>query len=135
MGVLIRPATSDDAPAIAQVQVGSWRDTYPGIIPQAYLDSLDEQEFAARWRERLLAQPSMSILVAERDGRPCGFAAGGALRRPLADYGGELYALYLLPDAHRQGMGSALFAEIRLNSRAADAWVYSVGALRKPACG
>ena len=36
----IRPAELDDAPAIAQVHVDTWRSNYAGMIPQAYLDSL-----------------------------------------------------------------------------------------------
>ena len=96
--MLIRAATNGDASTIAQVRVASWRATYPGVVPQAYLNSLDEQGFVARWRERITTKDFTLIHVVERDCRLCGFAAGGAVRKTVRTYKGELYALYLLAE-------------------------------------
>ncbi len=37
---IIRPGKSSDAEAIAKVHVIAWRETYAGIVPNDYLDSL-----------------------------------------------------------------------------------------------
>ena len=50
MEMKIRPAVLQDAPSIAHVHVASWRATYPGIVPQSFLDSLDELQFTERWQ-------------------------------------------------------------------------------------
>ncbi len=37
----IPPASYDDLPELAQIHVTSWKQTYVGQVPQAYLDNLD----------------------------------------------------------------------------------------------
>lgn len=103
MSIEIRAAKLDDAEAIAKVHVKTWRSTYPGIVPQPYLDSLKENEFAERWRDRIANDPAMSICIAEADQALCGFASGGRLRKPISFYDAELYAVYLLPAMQRTG--------------------------------
>ena len=106
----IRPATVEDAPALAQVHVASWRETYRGLVPDAYLDSLSVPERTERWRGRLSgADPGAFTLVAEDDdGRSVGFATGGSERGGDPVYTGELYAIYLLQAAQRAGLGRRL---------------------------
>ncbi|HEX2356272.1 MAG TPA: N-acetyltransferase, partial [Micromonosporaceae bacterium] len=53
MGVRVRPATADDADAIAAVHVQGWQAGYAGIMPADTLAGLDVDERARRWRERL----------------------------------------------------------------------------------
>ena len=55
MTITIRPANVRDAAAIARVRIDSWRATYRGIIPDAYLAGMNEDESTAGW-ERILAQ-------------------------------------------------------------------------------
>lgn len=106
----IRPATVEDAPALAQVHVATWRTTYRGLVPDAYLDSLSVAERTERWRGRLSgADPGAFTLVAEDgDGRLVGFATGGPERENDSVYTGELYAIYLLQAAQRAGLGRRL---------------------------
>jgi len=87
----------------------SWRQAYRGIVPQDYLDALDEQQRAQRWRDAFEADPAVKIAVAEMEGAICGFASGGPLRKPVSFYDGELYAIYIDPAVTRQGIGRALF--------------------------
>ena len=110
--VNFRAARLEDAPGIAYVHAVSWRATYPGIVPQSHLDSLDEREFAERWQGWLVGQANTSISIAEANGRICGFAAGGPIRKPGSSYDGELYAIYLLPTAQHQGTGRRLFFRV-----------------------
>ncbi len=98
-----------DAEGIAQVHIASWRHTYRGHFPEAYLDSLSAADRAERWRE-ILAQPApQACFVAEEDGRIVGFSDIGASRDDDADLGtGELRTLYLEPEQLGRGTGRAL---------------------------
>lgn len=108
--VRIRVATAGDASAIAHVHVESWRTTYSGIVPEAYLAGLDEMLRTKLWQE-WLAGDSL-VLVAERNGQVVGFANAGANREALVECDGELYAIYLLHDAQRHGVGTLLLRAI-----------------------
>jgi L-amino acid N-acyltransferase YncA len=110
--MIIREATPEDAAAIAHVHVASWRATYPGIVPQAVLDSLDEEDFSGRWRARLVGDLDIFIAVAVAEEVVCGFASGGPLRKPVGAYDGEIHAIYLLPGMERKGIGRKLFGYV-----------------------
>lgn len=108
----IRPAKLEDAPTIARIHVASWRAAYSGIVPQNYLDSLEEDQFTERWQKWIATKPTVSICVAEAGETLYGFVSGGAIRKPVSVYDGELYAIYLLPSMQRQGIGRELFAHM-----------------------
>ena len=122
MPYIIRPAVLDDADSIAEVNIQSWRETYPGIMPAARLASLDQDRCAQNWKRNLQADvnPASVVLVAEMDSRIVGFVSGGANRRPgncstgaSANCDCELMTLYLLQSFHRQGIGRSLFDAFR----------------------
>ena len=110
--IWIRPARVEDARAIAEAHIESWRATYPGIVPQDYIDSLDVDVFTCRWAERLSTQPEMLIFVAGVGHHICGFASGGPARAEVAGFSGELYAIYLTPESQSKGIGSRLFGAV-----------------------
>ena len=113
MNLTIRKADIEDAGAIAHVQVESWKTTYPGIVPDAFLSSLNKQERAASWQKQILAGP-ISIFVVQDETGIFGFVAGGAIRGEVKSYDAELYAIYLLQGKQKQGTGRRL--TIRLAS-------------------
>lgn len=49
----IRYMMPDDLTMISKVYEESWKSTYKGIIPQAYLDSVPEGGWAADWDKQL----------------------------------------------------------------------------------
>ena len=106
----IRAAAGQDAGAIAHVHVESWRTTYAGIVPEAYLASLKEAEREASWQEWLTLD--VDVFVAEDDGDVVGFVSGGATREPVEEFDAELFAIYLLRDAQRRGIGMALLRRL-----------------------
>ena len=110
--MIIRRAALADAASIARVHVASWRAAYAGIVSQAHLDSLDEAQFTERWQNWITTETSATFYVAEVCGALCGFASAGPIRKPIAFYDGELYAIYLLPEMQRRGIGRALFASV-----------------------
>ena len=104
--VSIRAATVEDAAAIAHVHVESWRSTYAGIVPDAYLAGLDETLRVKLWQEWLSG--GAVVLVAERKGAVVGFAHAGKIREAVETADAELYSLYLLRDAQGRGIGRGL---------------------------
>ena len=112
--VTIRLARVGDAPAIAAVHVDAWRATYRGIFPDDVLDSLSLEEFTKRHAGRLTnpAPADARVWVAEGARGIVGFSIGGSARDPDLPPGtGEVYAIYLLPDALGRGIGRTLFAK------------------------
>jgi ribosomal protein S18 acetylase RimI-like enzyme len=104
--VSIRAATMEDASAIAHVHVESWRSTYAGIVPDAYLAGLDETLRVKLWQEWLSGDTV--VLVAERKGEVVGFAHAGKIREAVETADAELYSLYLLREAQGRGIGRGL---------------------------
>jgi hypothetical protein len=109
----IRPALPQDARAIAEVRVASWRATYRGVVPDSYLDALTPEESEDRWSAVAAGEmPGAELRVCEEGGAVAGFAAFGAARAPNFGYGGELYATYYRPEATGKGYGSAMLREV-----------------------
>lgn len=106
----VRPARVDDARAIADVHVASWRTTYKGIFPDILLDGLSVDKREQSWKETLAAsEPSSITLVGcNVDGSIVGFIAGGVERTGRLGYEGEIYAIYLLQLAQRQRLGTLM---------------------------
>ena len=113
MGVMdIRPARMQDVPEIAVIHVRSWQAAYQGLLPQAYLDGLDPGQRIGQWERSVSAagRPDGGTLVADAAGRLSGFVSYGPARDDDADArrAGEIYAIYLLPDAWDEGIGKQL---------------------------
>ena len=111
MAPVVRPARADDADAIAGVHVRSWQAAYPGIVPQDILDRLSVERRAISWRATIEEDGDERVWVVEDEGRVRGFASIGPGRDDdLASTSGELYAIYLEPEAWSLGLGRLLFA-------------------------
>jgi ribosomal protein S18 acetylase RimI-like enzyme len=98
--LMIRAATLDDARAIAEVHVASWRAGYRGLMPDAVLDALSVEDRVALW-ETILVDGRTVVLVA---GDPIdGFVAFNPEKA-------EIGALYVDPARFRSGVGTTLLA-------------------------
>ena len=109
---VLRRATVQDAAAIAAVRIDSWRATYRGMIPDAYLDGMRLEGSTELWT-RVLSAPAnnkTAVFVAEIDGEVVGFAAGMFLNEEKFGLNAELSAIYLQPAAQRAGLGRRLVA-------------------------
>ena len=114
MAIRVRAADPADAGPIARVQVDSWRTTYAGIAPDDYLANLSCRDRESRCTDILSAgRPAESNFVAETDGGEIvGFAGGGLEREGNPAYLGELYAIYLLEEHQRVGVGRRLVSAV-----------------------
>lgn len=104
------------------MHVETWRVAYAHAFPREKLAALSVAERAGRWADWLAeARPRATVLVAERGGAVVGFASVGPSRDADAgDDAGELYAVYVHPDAWRRGIGRRLLEEAAEAMRAAD---------------
>jgi GNAT superfamily N-acetyltransferase len=113
-GIAVRAASVDDAEAIANVHLDAWDWAYRGLIADAYIDLLLSQraERVERWRANLADMPAEHrTWVALREGAVVGFCGTGPGADTEAASGtGEVYALYLRPDAVGTGTGRVLFS-------------------------
>lgn len=139
--VEIRHATQADIPDIARIHIQSWKETYPGIMPQARLDALNIDASMRNWQGAL--ERNDVFLVAVVDGEIRAFAAGGANRASEGcetgranSCSGELAAMYSIQKYHGRGMGRALFEAYcaTLKSMGHETMVAWVAA-KNPACG
>ena len=104
---MVRPAALDDAAEIARVHVATWRSAYRGLLPDDFLTSLSEVNYAERWR-RVIGEGMSRVFVVEESAGIAGFASGGRERAGETEFAGELYALYVVDDAQRRGHGREL---------------------------
>ncbi|CAG4921058.1 dTDP-fucosamine acetyltransferase [Paraburkholderia saeva] len=116
----LRPATVDDAALIASIHAVSWRATYRGLLPDAFLDNDVARDRAAHWQARLAAPGAdrRLVVIAERAGEAMGFVC--VERQTDSQWGVLLDNLHALP-AH-QGIGVG-----KLLMRAACDWTRAQG--------
>lgn len=115
MKARIRAAGPEDARAIAEVHVASWKGAYSEIIDLDNVgDSMDIEARQRTWARRipLIGAEGYRTWVAESEGEVVGFS----FTQPTEDDDlnplevAELVALYLNPDAFGKGIGAALLA-------------------------
>lgn len=110
--MLIRKAEFKDAAGIANVHISSWRTTYRDVVSESYLANMDLEERVKRWQRILADGQSSTIVAVDGQGTIVGFANGGQERSQKYDYDGELYAIYLLEEYQRQGIGRKLVYQL-----------------------
>lgn len=110
LSFVVFPAGPSDAEEMARVHVTSWRETYRGLLADAFLARMSEPGFTRRFR-RALTEPgdTVTLVAADRYGL-VGYAQGGASRRG-APGEAEIATLYLLRQAQGQGLGARLMGQ------------------------
>ena len=114
--MVIRASQKDDVPAMSRVYVQTWQDTYLGVVPFGYLYAMSAPELEDGFLNEQQSRQVISY-VAEDAGRVIGFISGGYERQGDDIYNGEIYALYVLKNYQRQGIGKKLVSALatRLN--------------------
>ena len=121
---MVRPARPEDAEGIARVHVATWRAAYAHAVPTETLAGVDVGERTELWK-RFLPGPN-AIFVGEVDGEVRGFISVGESRDEPGV--GELFAIYVLPEAWGGGLGTGLIerGEEELRARGFTAAVLNV---------
>ena len=108
----VRPAAVTDIPAIAEIHLRSWQETYVGQVPQDYLDALSIDDRTRRWQETVVdaewLPPDLLVLL-DDDDVVVGFAATSASRdNDAAVTTGEVQAVYTRRRVWSRGWGRDL---------------------------
>ncbi|MEX0931605.1 MAG: GNAT family N-acetyltransferase [Candidatus Paceibacterota bacterium] len=112
----ITPITPDDVVGAQNVFYCSWLATYPnaehGIsvddIEDMFKDRLSEEKIRI-WREKIAHPPEgQTTLVAKKDGNLVGVCR--VAKHP--DHN-QLYAIYVLPEHHGQGIGTGMWNAVQ----------------------
>lgn len=104
-----REANVDDAAAVANVHVNSWKDSFIGIVPDSFMEKLTVESRTKAFRERF-SDPTYKMYVAELPtGEVVGFVDAGDPRQDVGQYDAELYAIYILRNFQGKGIGGHLF--------------------------
>jgi ribosomal protein S18 acetylase RimI-like enzyme len=115
----IEPAALEDAHAVAEIHVLTWRAVYQGIVPAEYLAALSIEKREALWRESI-AKGTPELRVAKIEGRVVGWIACGPCRDAGASArAGEIWAIYVAPSHWSRGAGRALWLSARERLRQA----------------
>jgi ribosomal protein S18 acetylase RimI-like enzyme len=126
----VRRAAAADVERLAEVHIQCWRETYRGMLSDAFLAGADQSGRVALWRH-LLDRPDPAVAwVACDDGTVVGFAgvrwdaAPGVPEGhpPPASGDFQLWGLYLLASHQGLGLGRRLL-EAALGDAAASLWV------------
>lgn len=150
--MIVRTADPSDAPALARVHIDTWRATYKGLIAEEVLDRLDYRRSEDGWREDL-SRPQVSaeqdtaagprrqgkrvVLVAEDEkAGVVGFASGGPNHDQDGCFDAEIYAIYILPEYQKRGVGRMLVAAmaktfLETGFRSMVVWVLSQNPYRR----
>ena len=116
----VRPASPQDAPDIARIQLVTWRTAYREVLPPELLDDWDEEGATTAWRNAAAAPPTPGhgLLVAHEGTTPVGFAAFGPAELTAGEQSHpagpttELTTLLVEPRWGRRGHGSRLLAGV-----------------------
>ena len=110
----IRRATDADVLPMARVHIISWRETYPGLLPEPMLARLSVSNEAIR-RQRMLDRPrtwgATLAFVADQQGSVVGYGTCNEQRSTILHRRGftcEVSELYVLKHAQGLGGGSGL---------------------------
>lgn len=105
------PAGPADAEALAQAHVTAWRETYQGLLPDAYLARMSIPAHARRFAHQLLRPGSDDVTLAAASAAGIvGYAQGGPSRR-RAPGEAEIATLYLVRAAQSHGLGRRLLTD------------------------
>lgn len=124
MRVEIRAATEADADAITDVQVASWRAGYAHVFPDTvlYADDFDSsrRSFWKLWRFAPGHRVAIATTTDGDDERVIGFSSYGPERERARGFTGrgEVWALYVHPDAWGDGAAYQLMEHTEIRLRA-----------------
>ena len=108
---MIRKASISDANEIAYILVHSWQINFKGIIPDHYLNKMDVEKITEGIKKTIEVS-TLFVYVVEN--KVVGFVGCGHNRiQKFSSFDRELHAIHVLPEYKGNGIGKALFVEVR----------------------
>jgi GNAT superfamily N-acetyltransferase len=137
----IRPGTIDDIEDISRVYEEAWKATYQGVAPEPFVKGMTAGAAAQIFQDSLQPGPAGEFkyffyVAQSPSGRLVGFCDGGKERSHPENGVGELYAIYILPEFQKKGIGKLLFEEaveslLLAGMKSMMVWVLSESPFRK----
>lgn len=107
MKITVRTALPDDAQAVSMIKERSWKAAYVGMMPQAFLDSLDDSHSTKRF-EKDISAGTLKVKLLLEDNTPAGMIGYGKSRDKKYPDWGEVVCLYVRSGFYRRGYGEKL---------------------------
>jgi ribosomal protein S18 acetylase RimI-like enzyme len=131
----VRTARTGDAEAIAAIEVETWQMAYAGLLPDQMLLALSVSRRSKIWAEQLLRADHGILVWDQSDEGIQGYAQYGRQRDLSQPYEGEVFTLYVHPDAQSVGIGRQLLLAslgglLARDMRSALTWVLEANPAR-----
>ena len=111
--ISIRRAFAADGEAIAHIINSAWRVAYRGIVPQGYLDALEDMPRASRLSEGLRKADGLHYYLLEENSLPVGAASLHPTHDKDLTNAAEFTFFYLHPRVWRRGYGRQLLDHLK----------------------
>ncbi|MBF4696076.1 GNAT family N-acetyltransferase [Fusibacter sp. Q10-2] len=127
---VIRKAKISDVENIAKIRVDTWRTAYSGIVNNEFLSSLNYEERANRFRNYLIESSNyMLVYEDEKSKKLFGYIQFGVPNED-DDVDGEIYAIYILQEHQKLGIGrllmkAAILALKEIGIKKTIVWVFN----------
>lgn len=108
---VIRKNIYEDQEQIARIKVDGWKNAYDRIISSTYLNTLNYEEQAARYKSSFEEYKDY-VFVAVRGDEVLGYSCFNPTPN-VDDFDSELVSLYIKPDEIGKGIGTELFIATR----------------------
>lgn len=115
--ISIRRAYEADTDIIAHIINSAWRVAYRGIVPQGYLDALEDIHRAGHLTEGLRKAEGLRYYLFEEDRFPVGTASLHATHDKDLTNTAEFTFFYFHPRAWRRGYGALLLNHLKQEAR------------------
>ena len=105
---VIRRMAPEDAEAVTDVLIDTWKTAYRGIVSDDVLDHQDREMLIGRRKKQY-----KDYIVAEVNGRVvgyCWYVNDNSFSEELSDIDSEIVAIYVLPGIARKGVGRKMFS-------------------------
>ena len=110
--MLVRHATYADCPAIARMQIESYRTAYADLMPPEYLASFSYEDQQQDWENWFRSNQDLLLVATGEEGQFVGYALARKLDSTEHPFDCELMALHVSASMTRQGAGRLLFSEV-----------------------
>lgn len=105
----IRKAVYEDAEAIANIHVRTWKNTYKDLLDEKDLTNMTYENRKTLWETILRVQKrEQCTFVIYNETQIVGFISGGPERTKKFNFDAEIYTIYLLAEYQRMGLGAKL---------------------------
>ncbi len=105
-----RRPSLDEAETLAALHVQCWREAYAGFLPIELVSSFSAEQRLPMW-QAVISNSERFVLAAYDKAKPCGFIISGSTNeKHIENQDGHIWAIYIVSQFHRKGIGRALIA-------------------------